>query len=59
MQIPVEAIRIKRETDGAQSQIEVTINVTLPIREAGNLMRILSTNVLEIQDAEWKAVKVD
>ena len=39
--------------------VDVHFSVKLPPETASNLARILATNVLEIQDAEWNSVKME
>jgi len=61
MQVPVESIAVCRSPSdkGDTVKVEVTFVANLPAKQANNLARILSTNVLEIQDAEWQSVKVE
>ena len=61
MQIPLESMTVNRSiSDNKKSiQVDVHFTVKLPPEAASNLARILATNVLEVQDAEWQSVKMD
>ena len=59
MQIAPDSISVHREITPDNKAILVSIEITLTANPdvASRLARILSTNVLEIQDAEWKAIQ--
>ena len=61
MQIPLESMTVNRSiaNDKKSILVDVHFSVKLPPETASNLARILATNVLEIQDAEWNSVKME
>lgn len=61
MQIPLESMTVNRSISDDKKSILVDVHFTvkLPPEIASNLARILATNVLEIQDAEWNSVKME
>ena len=61
MQVPLQSMNVERafSDDRGSVLVEVRFTANLPPKMASNLARILSTNVLEVQDAEWQSLRME